>query len=151
MMPVTERFAIPILKREGFTKIYWESLVRWESPFDFRAVRNGKEYLIEVKSDVWHMTQNKLLRLRKLGRSVLILLVTSKGPYYCVPLEDFVDFSQKVLPKSKGRIDHKGRVVIPKIIRWRLNLVKDIAFKIINVTQNKLLLQPELDRSLCQK
>lgn len=85
-MPLTEQVALDVLKTEGFEEIRWESLVNWTSPYDFVAIKEGVNYLVEVKSSVYKIDENRLRRLGRFKDPVLFLIIDGEE-YSFIPLE----------------------------------------------------------------
>jgi len=144
-MPKTEREALEILKEEGFKNIHWESLINWNSPYDFKATYNGVEYLIEVKPNKTLASRaiSKIQHLKQLGKPVLFLIV-NKDKHYFIPLEKI---KLKKIPKSQKRkkrgvkvqkIGQSFYILIPKKIAEKANVSEGDLFLLVEATPNKL-------------
>lgn len=139
-MPLTEKMAIGILRREGFHTIRWASFIDWLCPYDFTAIKDGTQFFIEVKDDIYHLDAEKVSRLQQFPNILLLLVHTQTKTYEFFPLSDLGLVQGEINPKFMRKIDCKGRFSIPKIIRWTLGLKPRTLLEVEILNNNQLLL-----------
>lgn len=114
-MPPTERVAIGLLRKEGFSHIRWRSLIYWFSNYDFTAEKDGVEYLVEVQRFQSPIRKGKLKRLKLLKKPVLFLLV-GKEKYIFINLETFEKILGEVDVSFLSVVQIDGRTTLPNAI-----------------------------------
>lgn len=141
-MPVTERLAPAILRKAGFKRIYWISLIKWTCCYDFVAVRNEKKYLIEVKPSMAYVSKGKIRRLKELadlGNNVVLLIIdVPRGNYYFLPLSECESRDVKSRDvKMLVTVSKRGRICIPKEVRMRFGLTPGTTLKFIAISDEE--------------